>query len=121
MDELVNKVRSQDVKSGTLITHSLTKSPNHKVPLVAGIMAISIFLGVVSAVTIRTTSKLSEPEKIARKEELISETPKYVQYPPEIQQAIVSAFKGSLGVVQRESIAVPQTKLEILEAELVRP
>lgn len=121
VDELVNKIRSQDVKSGTLITHSLTKTPKHRVPLIGATLAVSIFLGVVSAVTIRTTSKITEAENVVDKEELISETPTYVKYPPEIQQAIVSAFKGSLSVSKPETITAPQTKLEILEAELVRP
>lgn len=123
VDELVNKVRSQKVNGGTLITHTLTKTPRYRVPFVVGIVAVSVALGIISAVAIKTTTKLTiEPVKIVKKEDLrIDTSPKYVQYPPEIQEAIVKAFKGEIEPLENTTSRFPETKIEILEAELLKP
>lgn len=119
VDELIKKIRTEEVKTGTLITHSLTKTPRQRAPIVAAVLSLSIALGVMSALIIKSTKR--PEEKVAIEELITSKAPEYIQYPPEVKDAVVAALKGQVKLVGESSLKKPETKIEILESELLKP
>jgi hypothetical protein len=119
VDELIKKIRTEEIKTGTLITHSLTNTPKQRAPLVVGVLSLSIALGVISALVIKSIKR--PEEKVAIEQLKTSKAPEYIEYPPEVKEAVAVTLKGQLKMIGESNPKRPETKIEILKSELLKP